>query len=115
MMELPIAETHTKESLMSHKNNIKTSQGLYFLYDKDNVLLYIGWARTLNERVKSHIKGWTHTNFSNEIHTIKILDHSDFEGVFNQFDYHESDIERGLVRLMKPKYNVKFNNYGGVQ
>ena len=81
-------------------NRIKSkSSGIYALFDKQYNLVYVGKAKSLKDRVRSHIKGVTHTkDFYEEFEYIAVIYVSNYED--------EADvIEKDLIRNYSPKKN----------
>jgi excinuclease UvrABC nuclease subunit len=76
--------------------------GLYFMYDKDNKLLYIGKSTNLKVRVKQHVKGHefqTAYLFAEEIEKISIV----FITCPMELDIYETY----LINTLKPTWNEK--------
>jgi len=79
--------------------------GLYFLYDYNDVLLYIGWARGFKSRVGSHITGSINTrHFKDEIYKVKLMSQDSFDSFRNEYK-DCLDIEYYLIDKLNPKYN----------
>jgi excinuclease UvrABC nuclease subunit len=86
--------------------------GLYFLYDINDNLLYIGYSRWIRQRIKSHLNGNTNTkNFYKKIKFIHInYDYNNdcFNHLRVKYNLKEGvDIEVYLINYYKPKYNVR--------
>lgn len=72
--------------------------GVYLLYNKMNVLIYVGKAKSIGERLRAHWNGWTHTKqFSQQIEYAQVY-------IFdNPID--REIVETYLINTLYPKYN----------
>lgn len=82
----------------------KQSSGIYLLYDKDFNLVYLGKAKSLRDRVRSHVKGLTHTKgYYEEFCYIAAM--------FIPVDRYEIEvdlIEKDFVRNYEPVRNIQY-------
>lgn len=83
--------------------NLPKSPGVYQFYDKNNVILYIGKAKNLKNRVASYFtKGKTDSfktkRLAKQIHSIKhIVVESEADALL---------LENNLIKKHQPKYNI---------
>ena len=90
---------------------IGENRGLYFLYNKYEELLYIGYARNLDLRLTEHLFGKTNTkNFQKEIDHFKLLGEENFD-LFREKYIDCLDIEFYLINKLNPKYNIRKGLY----
>ncbi|ASA22566.1 GIY-YIG nuclease family protein [Paenibacillus donghaensis] len=80
------------------RHTLPKKRGLYFFFDDEINLIYIGKTKNLFKRINDHINGKTHTHlFSGEIKYYRTCNvESDFS-----LDLYESH----YINSMKPKYN----------
>jgi excinuclease UvrABC nuclease subunit len=113
-MQLPISEIRERDWLLEPRNAVETKSGLYFLYDANKTLLYIGWSNHMNNRVKDHVKGRNYSKrFSDEIKRVEMISFADLPKAFdlvrtrlNLDPNKRFDLESALIVLMDPKYNA---------
>lgn len=80
-------------------------RGLYFLYNKYEELLYIGYSSYLDQRLSLHLFHKTNTkHFQSEIDHFKILSDNKIDDFRNKYTDCQ-DIEFYLIDKLKPKYN----------
>jgi GIY-YIG catalytic domain len=85
--------------LADEYNAIKNTSGIYTLYDDEFNLVYVGKAKSLKDRVRSHVHGLTHTKDYYESFTyIAVMYVNDYE---NEADL----IEKDFIRNYSPKMN----------
>ena len=76
--------------------------GVYMYYDKKNILLYVGKAKSLKNRINSYFKSNKKNN------KIKLLVHKIYDIKYIVVET-ESDallLENNLIKKNQPKYNV---------
>lgn len=85
--------------------------GLYFIFDKNNALLYVGWATYLPDRIKQHFRGNSKNtrNFLDEMERAETIDAKRFNDIQaeikNKLGITFEDFEGFFIEVMKPKYN----------
>lgn len=83
-------------------DQIPKKSGVYFLFNKENELIYIGIAKDLNMRLYFHFHGKTHTFlFIHIFHTCSMF--------FENDQTNRSIYELYLINDLKPPLNVKGN------
>ncbi|KZR59968.1 GIY-YIG nuclease family protein [Pseudobacillus badius] len=84
------------------------SNGIYRLYDKEGVLLYIGRGSKVLNRVLHHMRGKSANtrNFFREIESVEIH-------LLPLYSKGETeDLEQYLIKVLNPKYNeLKWSDY----
>jgi excinuclease ABC subunit C len=82
------------------KVDLPKETGVYFFYDKEDTLLYIGKAKNINQRVKQHKKD--QVPWKEKIHRVDFrLTATEEEALL---------LEQKLVREKLPKYNVRLRD-----
>lgn len=79
----------------------KGKSGVYFLFDHQYNLVYVGKAKSLKDRVTSHVKGLTHTKgYYESFESIGLMYVDNYE--------EESDlIEKDFIRNFSPAKNIQ--------
>jgi excinuclease ABC subunit C len=101
---------------MFFRNNIKQSsylsgvlkeqEGVYFLFNKNNKLLYIGYSKDLKGRIKGHINGHTNASkFYKSVYKVSVIYTESFNAIRNKYK-NIYDIEYFFIDQLKPKYNI---------
>lgn len=80
-------------------NKIPNSMGIYFMYNQDKDLMYIGKSIHLNYRVADHLAGRTHTD--DICHNFKYIKYIEIDNEELLDDY-----ETYYINIYKPKLNV---------
>ncbi|MDM0973243.1 GIY-YIG nuclease family protein [Clostridium perfringens] len=80
-------------------NKIPNSMGIYFMYNQDKDLMYIGKSIHLNSRVANHLAGRTHTD--DICHNFKYIKYIEIDNEELLDDY-----ETYYINIYKPKLNV---------
>lgn len=80
-------------------NKIPNSMGIYFMYNQDKDLMYIGKSIHLNSRVADHLAGRTHTD--DICHNFKYIKYIEIDNEELLDDY-----ETYYINIYKPKLNV---------
>ena len=84
----------------------KSKQGIYVLTNQQKEILYVGKSKDLQARLKSHAAGHTNTkDVAKEFEYVALLYQDD------PYVYMEDSslIERAIIELLQPKYNVVMN------
>ena len=89
--------------------NLPNLAGVYKFFDKDGLLLYVGKAKVLKNRVKSYFRfsptlGPSPT-LSSRI-TKMISECSKLEYIISSNEYDALILENSLIKELKPKYNI---------
>ena len=103
-MEKQYQYTKTKE-IFSKEKELPKLPGVYKFYDENNKILYIGKAKSLENRLKSYLSSSKERKKSELIDKIKFLE------IF--ITKTESDallLEQNLIRKLKPPFNVQFRD-----
>jgi hypothetical protein len=87
--------------------------GVYLLYAKNNVLLYVGWSADLGSRVGSHLapKGSNTAWFNHLISSIDIMYMKGLHRLRDDLSI-DGDIEKYLIDILLPKFNCIPNSQG---
>ena len=83
-------------------SKLPPTPGIYKMIDKDNLIIYIGKAKNIKNRVKSY--------FSKHLDSIKtkiMVKHINrIEVIETQTEKEAFILENQLIKLSKPKYNI---------
>ena len=78
------------------------SPGVYIMLDKDGVVIYVGKARVLKNRVRQYF----HASAKPEKVTAMVENIDDFYYVITQTEIDALALENNLIKKYKPKYNI---------
>jgi len=102
MIVIKLLELSEINRLNTDISKIPKSEGIYFIFDKDDYVIYIGCSINLKSRLMTHlhIKNKVTSPIENkeEIYKISILLKSDYI-------YDTESIEQIYIDLYKPRYN----------
>ena len=100
-----VSEYNEAKSKLQGAKLLTHNWGLYFFYDINDRLLYIGWARGFSNRIGNHLRGNSNTKkFTTDIHRVKLMNQDKFDSFRNKYK-DCLDIEYYLISKMKPLYN----------
>jgi len=91
------------------KENLKyvpEKPGVYLFYDKKKRLLYVGKARNLRERIKTHMN----MEYENPRLNLMIKKVSDFEFITTSSEPEALLLENNLIKAKKPKFNIRLRD-----
>ncbi len=80
--------------------------GVYLFYDKKKRLLYVGKARNLRERIKTHMN----MEYENPRLNLMIKKVSDFEFITTSSEPEALLLENNLIKAKKPKFNIRLRD-----
>jgi len=83
-----------------------SESGLFFLYSKNNNLLYIGWSINIRGNIKEYIMGRASNvkKFRSDIYAVKILYYHSFDA-FRDTHQDCNDIQFYLIDKLNPRFN----------
>jgi len=98
-------------------NNVKNVPGVYFFFDKDLKLIYIGKAQNLRSRIGQHVSKYTERRWDpeqndDEYNNAKAISKLPL-GIVEYYAFIEEEsrlvgiTESIFVRILKPKHNIK--------
>jgi len=76
--------------------------GVYIMLDKDGVVIYVGKARVLKNRVRQYF----HSSAKPEKVTAMVENIADFYYIITQTEIDALALENNLIKKYKPKYNI---------
>ena len=76
--------------------------GVYIMLDKDGVVIYVGKARVLKNRVRQYF----HTSVKSEKVTAMVENIADFSYIITKTEIDALALENNLIKKYKPKYNI---------
>lgn len=83
-------------------NDYPESPGLYFMYDKDNVLLYVGKSINIRARLRQHFKQFSGMAREHEMKSRVVR----VECIECYHDLPTSLLELHFIKTMRPHYNI---------
>jgi len=86
-------------------NRLPQKPGIYFFKNKDNIVVYIGKARSLRERVKSYLAPTSDP----KVHSI-LADTSDVDYLLTDSEREASFLENNFIQQYQPKFNIKLKD-----
>ena len=78
------------------------SPGVYIMLDKDGVVIYVGKARVLKNRVRQYF----HTSAKPEKVAAMVENIADFYYIITRTEIDALALENNLIKKYKPKYNI---------
>ena len=76
--------------------------GVYIMLDKDGVVIYVGKARVLKNRVRQYL----HSSAKPEKVAAMVENIADFNYIITQTEIDALALENNLIKKYKPKYNI---------
>ena len=76
--------------------------GVYIMLDKDGVVIYVGKARVLKNRVRQYF----HSSVKSEKVAAMVENIADFYYIITQTEIDALALENNLIKKYKPKYNI---------
>lgn len=83
-------------------NLLPDSPGVYIMLDKDGVVIYVGKARILKNRVRQYF----HASAKTEKVLAMVQHIADFYYIITQTEIDALALENNLIKKYKPKYNI---------
>ena len=84
-------------------NSLPEKPGVYKYFDKEGVIIYVGKAKSLKNRVSSYFTKKHHDNFKTAVLVSKIV-HLEYTVVDTEMD--ALLLENSLIKEFQPKYNI---------
>jgi excinuclease ABC subunit C len=94
------------ENIVSPKEvalKLPQNPGIYKFFDKDNILLYVGKAKNLKNRVSSYFNKSAQHN-RKTLRLVSQIDHISYTVVNTEYD--ALLLENNLIKTHQPKYNI---------
>ena len=89
-------------NLKEKLNLLPDSPGVYIMLDKDGIVIYVGKARVLKNRVRQYF----HSSVKSEKVAAMVEHIDDFYYVITQTEIDALALENNLIKKYKPKYNI---------
>ena len=89
------------EKLRDKLLNLPMKPGCYLMKNKDGVIIYVGKAKKLKNRVKSYFRG-THTGKTAKL----VSEIDDFDYIVVNSEVESLILEINLIKKYDPKYNI---------
>lgn len=90
------------EKLKEKLNLLPDSPGVYIMLDKDGIVIYVGKARILKNRVRQYF----HSSAKPEKVTAMVEHINDFYYIITKTEIDALALENNLIKKYKPKYNI---------
>ncbi len=98
-----MSENSKLSELKLKANRLPTTPGVYIMKDKNDVIIYIGKAKSLKNRVTQYFgAGNQHTDKVRKM--VSLVDH--FEYVLCDSEFEALILENSLIKQNQPKYNI---------
>ncbi len=89
--------------LREKSNRLPLSPGVYLMNDKSGLIIYVGKAKALKNRVTTYF----HNNSQHNEKTLKLVDNIyDFDFICTKTELDALVLECSLIKLHQPKYNI---------
>ena len=89
-------------ALKEKLNLLPDNPGVYIMLDKDGVVIYVGKARVLKNRVRQYF----HSTVKSEKVAAMVEHIADFYYIITQTEIDALALENNLIKKYKPKYNI---------
>ncbi len=89
-------------ALKEKLNLLPDAPGVYIMLDKDGVVIYVGKARVLKNRVRQYF----HSSVKSEKVAAMVEHIDDFYYIITQTEIDALALENNLIKKYKPKYNI---------
>lgn len=89
-------------ALKEKLNLLPDNPGVYIMLDKDGVVIYVGKARVLKNRVRQYF----HSTAKSEKVAAMVEHIADFYYIITQTEIDALALENNLIKKYKPKYNI---------
>ena len=89
-------------ALQEKLNLLPESPGVYIMLDKDGIVIYVGKARVLKNRVRQYF----HASAKPEKVAAMVEHIADFYYIITQTEIDALALENNLIKKYKPKYNI---------
>ena len=89
-------------ALKEKLNLLPDSPGVYIMLDKDGIVIYVGKARVLKNRVRQYF----HSTVKSEKVAAMVEHIDDFYYIITQTEIDALALENNLIKKYKPKYNI---------
>ncbi len=90
------------ESLVDKIKLLPTNSGVYVMLDKNNVVIYVGKAKNLKNRVTQYFRNGVKT----EKVSAMVMNIADFYYILTNSEADALTLENNLIKKHKPKYNI---------
>ena len=86
---------------------IPTSPGVYLMFDKDDIIIYVGKAKVLKNRVRQYFRH----NGQNSVKVISMVKKIvKFEYIVTNTEVEALILENNLIKKYEPKYNIRLKD-----
>jgi excinuclease ABC subunit C len=93
------------DNLKKKMKNLPKKPGIYFFKNKENEIIYIGKARSLQERVKSYSQATSDPKITNIL-----AETADLDFVLTDSEKEAAFLENNYVRKYQPKFNLRLKD-----
>lgn len=98
---------YTREEQLELARQASESPGCYFMKDENGLILYIGKAKNLSNRLTSYFQAPVHEILRTEMMVRQV---SHFETLLTKTEAEALILEATLIKKHKPKYNIRLKD-----
>ena len=93
--------------LIKKSRNLPQEPGVYLMKNKKGLIIYVGKAKSLKNRVSSYFQNSKHQRFKTKVLVDKI---ADFEYIVTDTEVEALILENNLIKKHNPKYNIQLKD-----
>ncbi|MEG0779306.1 MAG: excinuclease ABC subunit UvrC [Oscillospiraceae bacterium] len=93
----------TREELKDKANDLPLAPGVYLMMDKTGLVIYVGKAKKLKNRVSQYFQDTVSHNFKTKT-MVSLVDH--FDTIFVSSEFEALILENALIKQHMPRYNI---------
>lgn len=87
---------------------VPTSPGVYLMFDKDDIVIYVGKAKILKNRIRQYFRDSSTKNSFKVLSMVKNI--SKFEYIVTNTEVEALILENNLIKKYDPKYNIRLKD-----
>lgn len=87
---------------------VPTSPGVYLMFDKDDIIIYVGKAKILKNRIRQYFRDSSTKNSFKVLSMVKNI--SKFEYIVTNTEVEALILENNLIKKYDPKYNIRLKD-----
>lgn len=101
------SRTQARAKLLEKTKELTTSPGVYLMKNEHGIVLYVGKAKSLKNRVSSYFQPIQHEHPRTELLLTQV---HDFEIIITETEKEALILECSLIKKHKPKFNVRLKD-----
>ncbi|WP_250278574.1 excinuclease ABC subunit UvrC [[Clostridium] colinum] len=87
---------------------VPTNSGVYLMFDKDDIVIYIGKAKVLKNRLRQYFRDSSKQNSIKTLSMVKKIKR--FEYIITNTEVEALILENNLIKKYDPKYNIRLKD-----